>query len=161
MEKMRKKVSLFLAMLLTMVMAFSTEAAASENDFGEYDYIIDAYDVDIKVNEDNTFDITETVSVYFNVRKHGIYRTIPARNEVVRLDGSRAANKAQLLDVSVNEEFTVERTDGDYNIKIGSANYTVDGAQKYVISYHYNIGKDTLKDSDELYYNIIGTKWIR
>ena len=33
------------------------------------------------------------------------------------------------------------------------------GKQRYVIKYNYNIGKDPLKDKDELYFNIIGTEW--
>lgn len=40
----------------------------SENiKYSSYDYVIDKYNVDIKVNENNTFDITETINTYYNV----------------------------------------------------------------------------------------------
>ena len=29
----------------------------------------------------------------------------------------------------------------------------------YVIKYNYNIGKDKLKNEDELYFNLIGNEW--
>jgi hypothetical protein len=34
------------------------------------------------VNENNTFDITETITAYFNVSKHGIFRKIPLKNSI-------------------------------------------------------------------------------
>ena len=34
------------------------------------DYTIESYDIDMVVNEDNTFDITERITTYFNTAKH-------------------------------------------------------------------------------------------
>ena len=34
------------------------------------EYTIQKYDIDMVVNEDNTFDITETITAYFYVPKH-------------------------------------------------------------------------------------------
>ena len=57
----------------------------SENRYyKQYEYVIDSYNIDIKVNEDNTYDITETIDAYFNVSKHGIFRTIPLTNTITR-----------------------------------------------------------------------------
>lgn len=47
------------------------------------DYVIDAYNINIKVNKNNTFDITETITANFFKTKHGIFRTIPMKNEVI------------------------------------------------------------------------------
>ena len=33
-------------------------------------YTIKSYDIDMVVNEDNTFDITERITAYFNTAKH-------------------------------------------------------------------------------------------
>ena len=41
------------------------------------DYTIQSYNIKMTVNEDNTFDITEKITAYFNNPKHGIYRKIP------------------------------------------------------------------------------------
>ena len=124
-----------------------------------YDYVIENYNVNMTVNENNTFDIEENIEVFFNKPKHGIYRTLPLRNTLTRLDGTTTKNKAQVYNVSVNEEYSVSRENGMYKIKIGSPNHTVTEIKKYTIKYTYNIGKDPLKDKDELYYNLIGTGW--
>ena len=34
------------------------------------EYTIESYDIDMVVNEDNTFDITERITAYFNISKH-------------------------------------------------------------------------------------------
>ena len=45
------------------------------------------------------------------------------------------------------------------DIKIGNANSTLIGKHSYTIKYKYNIGKDPLKNADELYFNLIGNEW--
>ena len=122
-------------------------------------YQIDSYNVDIVVNKNNTFDITETIDVYFDTYKHGIIRKIPLRNKVERLDGVVTNNRAKLSNISVDSEFSKYKENGYYIIKIGSSSETLTGKQRYVIKYNYNIGKDPLKDKDEFYFNIIGTEW--
>lgn len=52
-------------------------------------YTITKYDVNIKVNENNTFEITENITAHFeNSESHGIIRTIPLIRNIYRLDGS-------------------------------------------------------------------------
>lgn len=123
-------------------------------------YLIESYNIDMKVNEDNTFDIKETIAVNFTgYGKHGIFRKIPLRNTVERLDGTKSNNRAKITNISVNDEFKTSN-DGSYKvIKIGNANKIVSGRKTYTIKYTYNIGKDPLKDADELYFNLIGTEW--
>ena len=132
---------------------------SKNKDYSYNEYVIDKYDINIVVNENNVLDITETITAYFNVPKHGIFRTIPLRNTVKRLDGSVSKNRAQISNVSVDNEYTTSRENGNYKLKIGSASETLTGEQKYVIKYSYNLGEDKIKDYDELYYNIIGTEW--
>ncbi len=131
----------------------------SKNDnYSSYDYVIDKYDINIIVNENNTFDVTETIDTYFNVPKHGIFRTIPLKNTIKRLDGTTSTNRTQ-INVSVNAENSTSKEEGNYQIKIGSASETLTGEKEYIIKYTYNLGKDPVKDYDELYYNIIGNEW--
>ena len=127
--------------------------------YQSYEYVIDKYDINIVVNENNTFDITETITAYFNVSKHGIIRTIPLKNTITRLDGTSSTNRAQITNLSVDNEYTTSRENGNLKVKIGSASRTLTGEQTYVIKYTYNIGKDPVKDYDEVYYNIIGSNW--
>ena len=132
---------------------------SKNHQYSSYDYVIDKYDINIIVNENNTFDITETITAYFNVSKHGILRTIPLKNTITRLDGTTSTNRTQVTNVSVDNEYTISRKNGNYKLQIGSANRTLTGEQKYVIKYTYNLGKDPVKNYDELYYNIIGNEW--
>ena len=139
---------------------FGISEKPSENSiYKHYDYVIDSYDINIVVNENNTFDITENITTYFNAPKHGIYRKIPLKNTVNRLDGSSTTNRVKITNLNVNNQYTTSRTSGNYEVKIGSPSNTVIGKQNYVISYNYNIGKDPLKDKDEFYFNIIGNEW--
>ncbi len=132
---------------------------SKNNQYKGYEYVIDKYDINIIVNENNTLDITETITAYFNVAKHGIYRTIPLKNNVVRLDGTASKNRTQITNLTVDNEYKTSRENGNYKIQIGSASKTITGEQTYVIKYNYNLGKDHIKNYDELYYNIIGDEW--
>ncbi len=123
------------------------------------DYVINSYDVNVIVNEDNTFDITETITAYFNTPRHGIYRIIPMVNSIERLDSTKSFNSVIISNLEVNNEYSTSKQDGNYKIQIGSPNRTVTGEQIYVIRYKYDIGRDPLKNIDEFYYNIIGDKW--
>ena len=127
--------------------------------YASRDYVIDKYDINIIVNENNTFDITETITAYFNVSKHGIFRTIPLKNTIVRLDGTTSTNRTQVSNISVDNEFKKIRENDKYKLQIGSKDHTLIGEQKYVIKYTYNLGKDPMNNYDELYYNIIGNEW--
>lgn len=122
-------------------------------------YTIESYDIDMHVNENNTFDITEKITVYFDEPRHGIYRKIPLKNHIVRADGTESYNKAKITNIYVSENYTTYNDDGYKIIKIGDADETLIESHTYTIKYTYDIGKDPLKDADELYFNLIGSEW--
>ena len=124
-------------------------------------YFINSYDVKIDANDDNTYNITETIEAFFSSskNKHGIIRKIPLKNTVKRQDGTSETNRANVTDISVNDSYTVSKENGECRIKIGSAERTVTGLKKYVIKYKYNFGNDKNKNFDEVYLNIIGNSW--
>lgn len=162
--KRSKNILLLLFLISTIFIGLlnvkaDTLTPSKSGEYNSLEYVIDKYDVNINVNENNTLNITETITAYFNVEKHGIFRTIPMKNEIKRLDGSTSKNRIQITNVSVDSEYTASKELGDYKIKIGSADKVLTGEQTYVIKYTYNLGKDPLKESDELYYNIIGNEW--
>ena len=82
---MNKKIGLLLFCLFTFFV-FNLNCYA-------FDYVIDGYNVDIVVREDNTLSVKETIKVNFSVYKHGIYRIIPLVNQVKRDDGTDAGNE--------------------------------------------------------------------
>lgn len=136
-----------------------SEKPSNNAQYKTFDYVIDKYNIDIAVSEDNTFTITEDISAYFNQPRHGLYRTIPLVNNIKRVDGSTAKTTAVVTDVSVNEEFSTDTEDNNYKIQIGSADELVTGAKNYQIKYTYALSPDTAEGFDEFYYNIIGTQW--
>ncbi len=144
-----------LILLLSMLIPSKTCAISSSGG-----YTIESYDINMVVNENNTFDITETINVNFTgYNKHGIFRKIPLRNTVTRLDGTKSSNRAKISNISVNDSYTTSNENGYKVLKIGSSDQTVSGEKTYTIKYNYNIGKDPLKDADELYFNLIGDEW--
>ena len=127
--------------------------------YQNYDYVLNKYDINISVNENNTFFIKESIGATFNISKHGIFRKIPLKNSVIRLDGSKSSNRAKITNITVDNQFTKYNENGNLVLKIGDPNKTLTGNKDYVISYLYNIGKDPSKDFDEFYFNIIGNEW--
>lgn len=156
---MRRRFKLLLIFCLLFFLSFNVKAEGLTSDaYGPY--YISSYDVDMVVNRDNSFDITEKISVYFNEPRHGIFRKIPLSNEVKRSDGTGYTNHARVSMVSVDSKYSTSSENGQYVIKIGSASETVTGPMSYTIKYHYQIlGYDQIDSYDELYFNLIGTEW--
>lgn len=145
--------------VILFILSFILISFLPNNSYAVTNYVIDSYDINVKVNENNTFDITETITANFYVRKHGIIRTIPLENTIERLDGSRSTNRVKITNLQVNNKYSKSNSNGDLSIKIGDQDTYVTGLQKYVIKYTYDIGSDPVKDADEFYYNLIGTEW--
>ena len=142
--------------LFTIILAMLCPSVYAAN------FVIDNYDVNIEVTEENVLDITETIDVNFTTASHGIYRDIPLNNTVKRADGTTERNKAKISDVIVvGDPFVISSIGlGDYQtIKIGDANKTIIGEKEYTIKYKYALSKDKSKNFDELYFNIIGSEW--
>lgn len=163
-----KKVGKYLFIVLSFFAIFNIfmcDAYAYEYDsnpsvnFSRYGYIIDSYDVNINVKENNVLEITESITANFLQSRHGIIRKIPLRNTVRREDGSVTKNSVRMSDLSVNDPYKVSNESGYRVIKIGDADTTITGKHDYVIKYNYNLGKDSSKNFDELYFNIIGDEW--
>lgn len=162
--KIINKFGIFILITLNLLLplpiqALEVDSPSINSMYSGYSYVIDSYHIDVNVNLNNTFDITEYITAYFNIPKHGIYRTIPLRNKINRLDGTSSINRTKITNLSVNNDYSTLYEDNSYKIKIGSSSTTFTGKQEYVIKYTYNIGKDPVKDYDELYLNLIGTDW--
>ncbi len=127
--------------------------------YSSYDYVIDKYDVNILVNENNTLDITETITAYFNIPMSGITQIIPLTNSVKKLDGTMDTNLTQVTNVQVNKEYTTSIENEKYKIIIGNSKSMFEGEETFVIKYTYNLGKDRIKDYDILSFNIIVNEW--
>ena len=155
---MKQKIRFIIVFFVLVLLFFIPNKVFAITSLGGYN--IEAYNIDMKVNENNTFDIIETITANFSgSNKHGIFRKIPLRNSVTRLDGTKSNNSAKITNISVSDPYTTSNENGNKVLKIGSSNQTVSGKKVYTIKYNYNIGKDPLKNADELYFNLIGTEW--
>ncbi len=144
-------VKLFVTLILLVTITLLSNASLATTNYNN-EYVIQRYNIDMIVNEDNSFDITETITAYFYTSKHGIFRKLPLKNSITREDGSKSSNRAKITDITVNETYTTSIENEYRVIKIGDPNSTMTGSHTYIIKYKYNIGKDPLKDVDELYY---------
>ena len=68
-------------------------------------FVIKNYDVQINVKENNVLNIKETIDTNFHKRSHGIFRTIPTINKIVRADGTKETKKAKVLSMKINNNY--------------------------------------------------------
>lgn len=155
---MKKVTSVFACVAVLLLSLLQCMTACAE-DYSDEPYYFKAYNVDINVLEDNTYEVTETLDAHFNEERHGIYREIPVSSTVERIDGSSEKIRAKVSKISVNEEFAVSKDISSCTIQIGSESETVIGDKSYEISYLYKLGEDKNSGFDEVYYNIIGNNW--
>lgn len=159
MKKYKNKFSFPLLFIFISLLVITPSKVNALSYNSNLEYTLNSYDINIIVNENNTLNITEKIGAYFNVKKHGIFRKIPLKNEVIRLDGTTSRNRAKISDIKVSDNYSLSTESGYKVIKIGDDNHTLTGQKKYEISYLYNLGRDTGKEYDELYFNLIGNEW--
>ncbi len=104
---MKKRLLLVAGFLIGLCIFISPSVSAKAD---EYD--ITSYDVNIDVTEGNLLHITEKIGVNFNVEKHGIYRSIPMRNEVTRTDESTDIIHASIDNIECSDEFSASSEEG-------------------------------------------------
>lgn len=155
---MKKLRMLFWAAVLSVIIS-AAALPAQAADHPDEPYYITGYHVQMDVAEDNSFTITETIDVYFNESRHGIYRRIPTENRVERADGSVDYTKAKVTKIRCSERYEKSYGSGSITLKIGDPDETITGYMQYVISYKYSLGQDVADGYDELYFNIIGDGW--
>jgi len=126
---------------------------------GNGEYALTKYKIDMIVNENNSFLITENITAYYHVDKRGIERLLPLQNKIIRLDGTQSYNRAKISNIEVKGDiFKVYNESGNRVISVGDETF-ITGSKDYEITYLYDIGKDKGKGFDDFYFNLIGDKW--
>ena len=150
---MKRKI-IFISLIFLVLLSLNNIVNASNPD-----YEIIGYDINIEVNDSNVFNITETIKANFLEDSHGIIREIPINNKIKREDGTISKNYADITNIEINEQYTKKKKDGNIILKIGNSDEIVSGEKEYIIKYSYDLGKDTGITYDELYFNLIGSRW--
>lgn len=123
-------------------------------------YVINNFDSEIVINQDSSITVKETIKVFFNQPKHGIYRFIPV---VYKTSDKTINSKLQVLSV-VDEngrkyKYETSRSGDDVQIKIGDADIYVEGLKTYVLTYRARNILQRYENHDELYWNVAGDGW--
>ncbi len=149
----RTVLSLLAALWLTVMAAGSVHA--------DEGWVIKSFQSTITIRQDSTIAVVEDIRVDFGgLQKHGIFRTIPIR---YRYNDSN--DRVYDLEVKSVTDGSRPLTYEDYTegpdevIKIGDADRTVSGAQRYVISYTVQGAMNRFADHDELFWNVDGGAW--
>ncbi len=122
-------------------------------------FVIDNYDVNLNVNEDRSVNITENIDTFFTKQSHGIVRTIPIKNKIIREDGTENNEFSKVTDIEATQFNSKFVYGNNVVIKLGNADKLIEGRQNYNIKYKYYAGNDKVRGKDEFYFNIIGTEW--
>lgn len=121
---------------------------------------ITRFDSVIKINQDTSISVTESIEYFTPVEKHGIYRYVP---EKYRREGLIVANPISEVTVADAEgnsmPFSTTREKGNLTLKIGDPEITFSGKRTYIISYEVDHAILRQKDFDELYWDITGEGW--
>lgn len=124
---------------------FSISVFANDN------FYIKNYDINLKIDSKNRYDISEEITAEFKKPQRGIIRVIPSKY------GKKNLN---LSDIAVaGEPYAKKVFSTSTNLRIGDPNKFLTGDKTYYISYKYDIGDDGYTDYDEVYFNIIGNQW--
>jgi len=165
---MKKHRFLWLFVLLVITMT----ARADRGGFYYKNFRVNAV-----VHQDNVWDITETIDVFFEEPRHGIYRYIPLSfsldhdvsldegNEPKKIQGQVVQDwrtfkyRSEVEDISVDGgDYTTEDSDDNTKvIRIGSEWHEVTGDHRYVIRYKYVYREDRRPNYDYIFHTILGT----
>lgn len=120
----------------------------------KYKYIIDNYDISIKINENNTLEIKEKINIYFNEKNQKIYKTIPLKGDVKK----DISTRREVTDLKLNGKIKKIKNKNIVKIKLNSKNKENE-TKEYIISYTYNLGKKIKEKKDIFDYKLIANEW--
>jgi len=119
--------------------------------YDSYDYYIKDFHVNVTANSDRSYDVTEIITVWFNVESRGIYRDIQTVS---------SAERYKVENINVAGDPYLITTHRDYiNVRIGDPDVNLIGEKTYIITYtrlHYD---DGVPDYDYFYMDLIGDGW--
>ena len=131
------------------------------NNYNSYDYVIDNYDVNIIVNENNTFDITETITVTYNKPNTKFIIKIPSNYKLKKDDGNFIYKRIKVSNLRISSPYSngISSYGNDKYTTHTITNINPNETKVYQIDYTYNIGKDNFKNKDKIYLSINQGKW--
>ena len=119
------------------------------------DFDIKSFHVDITIQDDGTFQVEETIDVFFNEKRRGLFRLIPYKYLV---NGENYNIK--ISDIKVEGEETKISNEGrNKKIRIGHPDKKIQGHKTYYINYKVDKALVQHEDAFEFYWNLTGNDW--
>lgn len=156
--KSKAKLAFLVAILLLPLFGISKAQTIPTS---SYDFYIKEFNVDVKINNDSSINVRESIITHFNEKKHGILRGIPTSYS----DSFGLIRKIFITDIEITDQsgqnlpFEKSSLNGVLEFKIGDPNKTISGEQLYNISYKVKNAILFTNDRDELFWNITGNAW--
>lgn len=128
-------------------------------------FTVTHYEVDVIISEQGYFDVVENYYLDFQQYKHGIYRNIRTRYDLITESGIEEQREIKISRVDVpDHKFEtsgafMRKLEGNLSIKIGDASKTIIGPQHYEIRYRVANAYLFEKAATSLYWNLKPTEW--
>ena len=115
----------------------------------------------VTINQDSSINVLETIVYDFGeTPHHGIYRDIPYHYQNQSGNYNLGIAVKSVTDENNNPYiYTVSKTSGNVEIKIGDPAYTIIGTHTYILNYTVKGAINYFSDHDELYWNTTGNDW--
>lgn len=159
---MRKKLVLFplsiILAILSCLTVFAEDTNSLSNVFkNDSGYKITDYNVNIKVDIDNVYYVTENVDVYFNETSHSLFKIIPLSSHIKQENGNTKPAEAVVKILQCSDNYSISRKNDNLLVRIGDVKKTLIGKKSYSITYAYYYKKDVFDNSDIFFFNVIGS----
>ena len=127
-------------------------------------WVIRSFDSQIEIQRDGRVLVTETIDVDFgSLQRHGILRDIPTKYDWPLEKGKLRVYQLQVRSVTdgLGRAWKYQTSgNGTFTeLKIGDADRTVSGQQRYRIAYAVQGALNGFPDHDELFWNVVGSQW--
>lgn len=135
--------------IIYSISKYSIEVVSTFEELNKINYVISNYDINIKVKDNNTYEVIENITVNYKKDNKPFVRTIP-----INLKEDLYKN-ISISNLKIDSEYSFRKTKENYIIEIDELT-TANSEKKYQISYEYNYGKDSTDEYDILYYILNG-----
>jgi len=121
------------------------QGVSAESDAG---YYIRDFHVEVVANPDRSYDVVETIGVWFEAPSNGITRSVPNYSW---------QDKFTIVDFrAVGDPYILERED---YMRVGDENTEITGPKTYTIEYTLVHYADNEPDADYFFMNLISAEW--
>ena len=133
---------------INTISKYSVEINSTSEVLENMAYTIDKYDISIKVQDDNTYFVTELITVNYISNNKPFKKIIPIKEK----DDYK---NISISNLEVDADYSFRKTKENYIVEIDGL-AKKDTTKTYKITYEYNYGKDTTTEYDKLYYVLNG-----